>query len=65
MKWGLIIITCILSGLTSAQYTFRYEYDSIRTMPTSFVEVENGFVIAGAKHPNSGDYNIHLNDRRS
>lgn len=62
MKWGLIIITCILSGLTSAQYTFRYEYDSIRTMPTSFVEVENGFVIAGAKHPNSGDYNIHLND---
>lgn len=62
MKWGLILFICILSGLASAQYTFRYEYDSIRTMPTSFVEVEDGFVIAGAKHPNQGDYDIHLND---
>jgi hypothetical protein len=50
----------MLSKFTFAQRTFRYEYDSIRTMPTSFVEVEDGFVIAGAKHPNLGDSEIHL-----
>ncbi|MBI1835848.1 MAG: T9SS type A sorting domain-containing protein [Flavobacteriia bacterium] len=62
MKLVLIFFTCILSGLTSAQYTFRFEYDSIRTMPTSFVEVEDGFVITGAKHPNQGDYDMDLNN---
>lgn len=64
MKWTLIIFICILSRLTFAQYTFRYENDSIRTMPTSFVEVEDGFVIAGAKHPNHGNYDIHLYNSR-
>jgi hypothetical protein len=60
VKLILGILMCILSEVSFAQYTFRYEYDSIRTLPTSFVEVEDGFVIAGAKHPNQGDYNIHL-----
>jgi len=58
MKWALILFFSILSGLTSAQYTFRYEYDSIRTLPSSFVEVDDGFVIASAKHPNQGDYEM-------
>lgn len=38
------------------------EYDSIRTMPTAFVEVEDGYIITGAKHPDQGAVDIHLYD---
>lgn len=62
MKWGLILLTSLFCKLSLAQFTFRYEYDSTKTFPSSFVEVEDGYVIAGNKAPNQSDNEPQLKD---
>ncbi|GEM_PF-6252263 len=60
MKCLLVLLISILSEHLFAQYTFRFEYDSIRTFPTSFVEIEDGYIIAGGIMTSQGDFDYNL-----